>query len=172
MDTSGARIVLVLPPRARSSEAAIYLDLKTRNSNRVGFGSAHSKRPALHGRNQGLRGVLSSQIPADRLVSSRVGFHSTSGKPSPDIFPYLMKIFTQMCKNILSFTSEHTRVKIALGLSRRRERRRVSSDCRAATGVLGNTSGNSRTRSWSYCSDHDTPKPMRLSQKRTRSICS
>jgi hypothetical protein len=54
---------------------------------------------------------------------------------------------------------------------RSRKRRPAKADFQAASGVSGYTSGNSRTKSWSYCSDQDTPKPMRLSQKRTRSMC-
>jgi hypothetical protein len=55
---------------------------------------------------------------------------------------------------------------------RSRERRPTKFDFRCASSMSGYTSGNSRTRSWSYCSDQDTPKPIRLSQNRTRSMCS
>jgi hypothetical protein len=54
---------------------------------------------------------------------------------------------------------------------RSHERRAAKLDFRFALGVSGYTSGNSRTRSWSYRSDQETPKPIRLSQKRTRSMC-
>jgi hypothetical protein len=51
------------------------------------------------------------------------------------------------------------------------ERRLARLDARWVSGVSGYTSGNKRTKSWSYRSDQATPKPMRLSQNKTRSIC-